>query len=97
MNNFLLKILAVVTLVIFAPLALVFGLIAALFLLQQFLSGLNPLNWFSGSGADWIFGGGSEGSASNYFGFMISAALAFIFWSVTKWSYETLRKKSDRT
>lgn len=88
------KISAAVTLVTCTPLALYFGFVAALHLLQQFVSGFNPLNWFSGSGADWVFGGGSAGSAGNYFGFMISSALAFIFWLPTAWSYETLRKKS---
>jgi len=95
MNNYSSKLLATVTLVICAPLALIFGCVAALFLLQQFLSDLNPSNWFSSSGADWIFGGGSEGSASNYFGFMISAVPAGIFGHATRWSYETLRKKSE--
>lgn len=95
MKGFLLKIFAVVTLLICAPLAFIFGLIAALTLLQQFLSGLNPLNWFSGSAADWVFGGGSDGSASNYFHFLISSAIATIFWLPTKWSLETLRKKSE--
>lgn len=95
MKNFLLKIFAAVTLVICTPLVLYFGFIAALYLLQQFVSGLNPLNWFSGSAADWVFGGGSDGSANNYLGSLISSALAVIFWLPTKWSFETLRKKSE--
>lgn len=94
MNNFSSKVLAAVTLVVCAPLALIFGLVAALILLQQFVSGLNPLNWFSSSGADWIFGGGSEGSAASYFGFILSAIPAALFGHATKWSYETLQKKS---
>ncbi len=93
MNTISSKLLAAVTLVICAPLALIFGLVAALFLLKQFVSGLNPLNWFSSSGADWLFGGGSDGSASNYFGFMLSAIPAALFGHATKWSYGTLQKK----
>lgn len=95
MNNFSSKLLAALTLVVCAPLALIFGCVAAVFLVQQFLSGWIPSRWFSSSGADWIFGGGSKGSASNYFGFMISAVPAGIFGHATKWSYETLRKKSE--
>ena len=95
MNSFSSKLLAVVTLIVCAPLALIFGCAAAVFLFQQFLNGLIPSRWFSSSGADWIYGGGTEGSAKNYFGFMISAVPAALFGHATKWGYETMRKKSE--
>ena len=78
--------------VVCAPLAFVFGALAALFLLNEFVNGLVPARWFSTNGADWLFGTGNQGSARNYIGFMLTAVPASLFWSAVQWGLSRRRQ-----
>jgi hypothetical protein len=89
------KFLGVCALVVCAPLCLLFGLAAALFAASEIFNGLIPTRWFSTSGADWIFGTGSQGSARNYFGFMLSAVPASLCAAGAKWGLGQLKAASD--
>lgn len=80
-----------ITVVILAPPCAFFGLVAAYFLAQQFLAGWIPSRWFSGSAADWIFADGTEGGASNYFGFMVCALPAALCGKGVEWGYERFK------
>jgi hypothetical protein len=75
-------------LILLAPPTLFFGVVAAFFLGRQFISGWIPSNWFSDSPLDWAFGIGSNGSASNYLGFMLASVPACICYSGAKWGYD---------
>jgi hypothetical protein len=89
------KFVALLAIIGLAPLSFMLGGIAAIFLIQQVVSGWIPSQWFSDSGLDWAFGGGTKGGASNYFGFMLSAMPSYLCGLGVKWGYETLRKSPE--
>ncbi len=89
------RVVGLLAIVVFAPIAAVMGLFAALFLLQQFINGWIPSRWFSSSGADWIFGAGTQGSASNYIGFMLTALPAAGAGKLVLWGYEILTSRNN--
>jgi hypothetical protein len=86
-NSLSSRVIGLATIIFTAPLTLLFGLIAAYFLMQEFLNGWIPSRWVSDSGWDWIFGTGTQGGARNYFGFMLSALPAGMFGKATAWGY----------
>lgn len=86
-------IVAVLVIVLLAPLGLAGGLMAALFLADQFLSGWIPGRWFSSSAADWVFGAGTAGSARNYLGFMVTGVLAACCLKGVEWAMGVLRRR----
>jgi len=84
---------AVLVIVLLAPLGLASGLVAALFLADQFLSGWIPGRWFSSSAADWVFGAGTAGSARNYVGFMAAGVVAASCLKAVEWAMGVLRRR----
>lgn len=68
--------LALLVVVVLAPVGIASGMMAALFLADQFLSGWIPSRWLSTSVSDWVFGAGTAGSARNYVGFMVTGVVA---------------------
>ena len=89
------KFLGVCAVVVCAPLCLLFGLAAALFAASEVFNGFIPTRWFSTSGVDWIFGTGTQGSARNYFGFMLSAIPASLCAAGAKWGLDQVKTTSD--
>ena len=89
------KLTALLAIIGLAPLSLALGCVAAVFLIQQVVNGWIPSRWFSDSGADWLFGDGTKGGATNYFGFMLSAMPSYLCGLGVKWGYETLRKNPE--
>lgn len=89
------RILGVLVLIVAAPLTLLFGLVAAYFLAQEFLNGWIPSRWFSDSGWDWAFGSGRQGGARNYFGFMLSGIPAGLFGKATAWGYAKSKSQGN--
>jgi hypothetical protein len=89
------KFLGVCALVVCAPLFLLFGLAAALFAASEIFNGFIPTRWFSTSVVDWIFGTGSQGSARNYFGFMLSAIPACVCGAGAKWGLGQVKAAKD--
>jgi hypothetical protein len=89
------RILGIVVAVLLTPPTVIFGAIAALFLARQFVSGWIPSQWFSDSPLDWAFGGGVEGSANNYLGFMLSGLPAMLCGSGVLWGYDLFKSKQD--
>jgi len=89
------KFLGVCAVVVCAPLCLLFGLAAGVFVASEIFNGLIPTRWFSTSGVDWIFGTGSQGSARNYFGFMLSAIPASLCAAGAKWGLGQVKTTSD--
>lgn len=85
-------ILAVLVIVLLAPLGLIAALVAALLLADQLLSGWLPGRWFSSSAADWVFGAGTAGSARNYVGFMAAGVLAAACMNGVKRALGVLRR-----
>jgi len=88
------RMLGLSVLILASPIALGFGLIAGSFLLQQFLNGWIPSRWFSSSGTDWMFGDGTQGAASNYFGFMLAAIPTGIAGKGALWGYAKLTSQA---
>ena len=84
------KIVGLIVLIVTAPIAVLLGLAAARYLIQQFLNGWIPSRWLSNSSADWIFGDGTEGAASNYFGFIFCAVPAGLAGKAALWGYAKL-------
>jgi len=89
------KFLGVCAVVVCAPLCLLFGLAAGVFVASEIFNGLIPTRWFSTSAVDWIFGTGSQGSARNYFGFMLSAIAASLCGAGAKWGLDQVKTTSD--
>lgn len=67
------------------PFALGLSGLASIFLINEIVNGLIPTRWFSTNVADWLFGAGTQGSARNYFGFILSALAASPFWAGVNW------------
>jgi hypothetical protein len=89
------KIVGLIVLIVTAPIAVLFGLAAARYLMQQFLNGWIPSRWLSNSSADWIFGDGTEGAASNYFGFMFCAVPSGLAGKAALWGYAKLTSPTN--
>jgi uncharacterized membrane protein len=89
------KFLGVCAVVVCAPLCLLFALVAALFAASEIFNGFIPTRWFSTSAVDWISGTGSQGSARNYFGFMLSAIPASLCGAAAKWGLDQVKVTSD--
>ena len=89
------RIVGLVVLIVAAPIAVLLGLAAARYLIQQFLNGWIPSRWLSNSSADWIFGDGTEGAASNYFGFMFCAVPAGLAGKAALWGYAKLTSPTN--
>ena len=87
-----LKIVGALAIIVLGPLALLFALIAGVFIASEIFNGIVPTRWFSTSGIDWIFGTGSQGSARNYFGFMLSAIPASLCGAGAKWGLDQVKK-----
>ncbi len=85
--------LAVLVIVLLAPLGIASGLTAALFLVDQFVSGWIPSRWFSTSAADWVFGAGTAGSARNYLGFMVTGVVAASCLKGVEWAVGVLQRR----
>ena len=66
-----------------------------MFMLNEFVNGLIPTRWFSDNGADWLFGTGTQGSARNYLGFMLSAVPASLFWAGVRWGVGRFRDRGN--
>ena len=87
--------LGFLVIIVFAPLAVVFGVIAASHLLQQFINGWIPSRWISPSIFDWMLGDGTQGAASNYIGFMLTGVPAAVFGKAVLWGYNKLTSKNQ--
>jgi len=86
--------LGVLVIIVCTPLAVAFGSLAALFLLQEFVNGWIPSRWFSDSPLDWMMSTGTEGGAANYIGFMLTAMPAGLTGKGALWGYEKVTGKS---
>jgi hypothetical protein len=64
-----------------------FGVVAAYALARQFIAGWLPSQWFSSNAADWMFGVGTTGSASDYFSFMLNGVLAASCYVAIRWGF----------
>ena len=84
---------ALLVLIVMAPLGALSGLVAAVFLIDQVLSGWIPRRWFSSSAADWVFGAGTAGSARDYLGFMAAGMLAAGCFKGAEWAIGVLRRR----
>lgn len=82
---------ALLVLIVMVPLGALSGLVAAVFLLDQVLSGWIPSRWFSSSAADWVFGAGTAGSARDYLGFMVTGVFATGCFKGAEWALRVLR------
>ncbi|MFM8793783.1 MAG: hypothetical protein ACKOFF_02650 [Acidimicrobiales bacterium] len=91
MRTVLSRLLASVVMVVCAPLGVAAALSAVMFGLRQFVSGWIPSRWLSDNPADWVFGLGVEGDAGNYLGFMVSAVVATVCWSMVQWAVAQFR------
>lgn len=85
--------LAVLVVAVLAPVGAASGVMAALFLADQFLSGWIPSRWLSTSVSDWVFGAGTVGSARNYVGFMVTAVVATGCVRGVEWAVGVLRRR----
>lgn len=89
------KVVGLVAVVICAPLALGFGVLAAVFAIDQFVAGWLPSRWFSSSASDWVFGMGTEGSARNFVGLMVTGVGAYACFAGVGWGLAQLRRRRD--
>jgi len=89
------KSLGLVAVIVCAPLGLGFGLFAAVFAIDQFVAGWLPTRWFSSSASDWVFGMGTEGSARNFVGFMVTGIGAYACFTAVGWGLAQLRSGRD--
>ena len=85
--------LAVLVVAVLAPVGAASGVMAALFLADQFLSGWIPSRWLSTSVSDWVFGAGTVGSARNYLGFMVTGVVAASCLKGVEWAVGELRRR----
>ena len=86
---------ALAAVVVCAPFGLGFGVLAAVFAIDQFVAGWLPSRWFSSSASDWVFGMGTEGSARNYVGLMVTGVGAYACFAAVGWGLATLRQRRD--
>ena len=76
-----------VLLVLGVPCA-VAGALAVLAMLNFFISGWLPQNWISDNAADWIWGTGVKGDASNYFKIMVYGGIACATGLTIRWGFK---------
>lgn len=88
------KALGLLAVVVLGPVGSALAVMAAFFLARQFVSGWIPGDWWSDSFADWVIGFGQKGSASNYFGFMVTAVPAAMCMSGARWGLDVLKRPS---
>lgn len=74
-------------LVIFGPIFLFCGLNAVILIVSYQIDSLSPGNWYSGSSADWLFGGGQAGGAGLFLGFIVNGALTVGSAGVIRWGF----------
>lgn len=89
------RFLGLVVAILLTPPTVVLGAAAGFFLARQFVSGWIPSQWFSDSPLDWAFGGGIEGGANNYFGFLLCGFPALLCGSGVLWGYDILKGKRN--
>ena len=89
------KVVGLAAVVVCAPLGLGFGLLSAVFAIDQFVAGWLPSRWFSSSASDWVFGMGTEGSARNYVGLMVTGVGAYACFAAVGWGLAALRQRRD--
>ena len=89
------RMVGLTAMIVSIPLVILCGLVAARYLLQEFLNGWIPSRWLSNSSVDWIFGSGTQGSASNYFGFMLAAIPTGIAGKAALWGYAQLTSQTN--
>lgn len=89
------KVVGLVVVVVCAPVGLGLGLLAAMFAIDQFIGGWVPTRWFSSSPADWMFGMGTEGSARNYVGLMVTGVGAYACFAAVGWGLAEIRQRRD--
>lgn len=77
----------IISLVILGPFFVVCSLNLIVLLVLNFLSGLNPLSWFSSNVSDWIFSYGNTGGAANYLGIVLNGLIAFFCASGISWAF----------
>ncbi len=87
------KVVGLLAVVVCAPLGAGLGLFAALFAIDQFVAGWLPSRWFSSSASDWVFGMGTEGSARNYVGLMVTGVGAYACFAAVGWGLAALRQR----
>ncbi len=88
------KVVGLLAVVVCAPLGAGLGLFAALFAVNQFIGGWVPTRWFSSSPADWLFGMGTEGSARNFFGLMVTGVGAYACFAAVGWGLAQLKRRN---
>ncbi len=76
-----------VLLVLGVPCA-VAGALAVLAMLNFFISGWLPQNWISDNAADWIWGAGVKGDASNSFKIMVYGGIACATGLTIRWGFK---------
>jgi hypothetical protein len=64
------------------------GALAVLAMLNFFISGWLPQNWISDNAADWIWGTGVAGDASNYFKIMVYGGIAYATGQAIRWGFK---------
>lgn len=89
------KAVGLLVVVVCAPLGAILGLLAAVFAVDQFVAGWLPSRWFSSSASDWVFGMGTEGSARNFVGLMVTGVGAYACFAAVGWGLATLRQRRD--
>ena len=72
---------------------LISGGLAILAIIDTVISGWIPSRWFSGNAADWIWGTGIAGDASNYIVIVIGGGIAIGLGAVIRWGYIGSDKK----
>ena len=90
------KALGLLAVVVLGPVGSALAVMAAFFLARQFVSGWIPGDWWSDSFADWVIGFGQKGSASSYFGFMVTAVPAAMCMSGARWGLDVLKRPVSR-
>lgn len=77
----------IVVAAVLGPLMMIFGLNAAVALLDQFVSGFIPSRWFSDNALDWATSFGTVGGAANYFTILVNGLLGYGCYSVIVWAF----------
>ena len=88
------KVVGLLAVVVCAPLGAGLGLLAAVFAIDQFVAGWLPSRWFSSSASDWVFGMGTEGSARNYVGLMVTGVGAYACFAAVGWGLAPLKRRT---
>lgn len=81
---------------VLGPILVIGVLLVATAIVSLFISSWMPSNWFSGSVADWLVGGGVQGDAVTYIQFMVGGVLAGGSWYGITWGFNGTTTESDR-